>query len=170
MDEKQKMGKSRTESIKNIADPIRHLLDSNRINFKNVVHNFSFPENWVTRLLAVGLDYIILLFVTGLVKDLFFTNWHSSVIGYFLMMGAIAFLYFVITESVFGYTIGKRVFDLKVVTVNGDKPSFKNVVIRNISKIVFVFLILDVAGSYFAPTSPNQRYVDRIAQTTVEKW
>jgi uncharacterized RDD family membrane protein YckC len=51
-------------------------------------------------------------FVAGLVKDLVFTNWSFSVIDYFLMMGVIAFLYFVITESIFGYTLGKRIFDL----------------------------------------------------------
>ena len=38
-------------------------------------------------------------------------------IGYFLMLGEIAFLYFVITESIFGYILGKRIFGLKVVTV-----------------------------------------------------
>jgi len=87
-----------------------------------------------------------------------------------LMMGGIAFLYFVTTESIFGYTLGKRIFDLKVVTVNGNKPSFKKVFIRNISKIVFVFLILDVIGSYFTANNLHQRYIDKIAHTTVEKW
>jgi uncharacterized RDD family membrane protein YckC len=91
-------------------------------------------------------------------------------IDYFLMMGVISFLYFVITESIFGYTLGKRIFDLKVVTVNGNKPSFKNVFIRNISKIVFVFLILDVIGSCFTAKNLHQRYIDKIAHTTVEKW
>jgi uncharacterized RDD family membrane protein YckC len=91
------------------------------------------------------------------VKDLVFVNWNFSVIDFFLLMGMIAFLYFLITESVFGYTLGKRIFDLKVVTVNGNNPSLKQVLIRNISKIVFVFLILDVVGSYFTAKTLNQR-------------
>ena len=170
MEEEQKMGKSRADSIRDRINPVRQLINSNKIVLKKVVHNFSFPEHWVTRFLAVGLDYFILFFVTGFVKDLVFTSWNISVIDYFLMMGAIAFLYFVIAESAFGYTLGKRMFDLKVVTVNGNKPSFKNVFIRNISKIGFVFLILDVVGSYFTATNLHQRYADKIAHTTVEKW
>jgi uncharacterized RDD family membrane protein YckC len=170
MEEEQKMGKSRADSIRDRINPVRQLINSNKIVLKKVVHNFSFPEHWITRFLAVGLDYIILLFVTALMKDLVFADWSFSLINFFLIMGAIAFLYFVITESIFGYTLGKRIFDLKVVTVNGSKPSFKNVFIRNISKIVFVLLILDVIGSYFTATNLHQRYVDKIAHTTVEEW
>ena len=162
MEEEQKMGKSRADSISDLVNPIRQVFNSN-------IHNFAFQEHWITRFLAIGLDYIILVFVTGLVKDLVFTDWSFSLIDYFLMMGAISFLYFVITESILGYTIGKRIFDLKVVTVNGNKPSFKKVFIRNISKIVFVFLILDVIGSYFTAKNLHQRYIDKIAHTTVEK-
>lgn len=169
MEEEQKMGKSRADSIRDRVNPVKQLINSNKIVLKKVVHNFSFPEHWITRFLAVGLDYIVLFFVTGFVKDLVFADWNFSLISFFLMMGAIAFLYFVIAESVFGYTLGKRMFDLKVVTVNGNKPSFKKVFIRNISKIVFVFLILDLVGSYFTATNLHQRYVDKIAHTTVEK-
>jgi uncharacterized RDD family membrane protein YckC len=170
MEEEQKMGKSQADSIKDRVNPVRQLINSNKIVLKKVVHDFSFQEHWITRFLAVGLDYIVLLFVTGLVNDLVFTDWSFSLINFFLLLGAIAFLYFVVTESIFGYTLGKRVFDLKVVTVNGNKPSFKKVFIRNISKIFFVFLILDVVGSWFTATNLRQRYVDKIAHTTVEKW
>jgi uncharacterized RDD family membrane protein YckC len=170
MEEKQKMGKSHADSIRDRVNPVRQLINSNKIVLKKVVHNFSFPEHWVTRFLAAGLDYFALFFVTVLVKDFVFADWSFSLINFFLMMGAISFLYFVIAESVFGYTLGKRIFDLKVVTENGSKPSFKNVFIRNISKIVFVFLILDVIGSYFTKTNLRQRYIDKIAHTTVEEW
>jgi len=169
MEEEQKMGKLRADSIRNLVNPIRQVFNSNKIVLKKVLHNFSFQEHWITRFLAIGLDYVVLIFVTGLVKDLVFTYWSFSVIDYFLMMGAISFLYFIITESIFGYTLGKRIFSLKVVTVNGNKPSFKKVFIRNISKIVFVFLILDVIGSCFTAKNLHQRYVDKIAHTTVEK-
>jgi uncharacterized RDD family membrane protein YckC len=169
LEEEQKMGKPRANSIRDRVNPIRQLINSNKIVLKKVVHNFSFQEHWITRFLAIELDYIIMVFVTGLVKDLVFTDWSISMIDYFLMMGAISFLYFVITESILRYTLGKRMFDLKVVTVKGNKPSFKEVFIRNISKIVFVFLILDVIGSWFTAKNLHQRYVDKIAHTTVEK-
>jgi uncharacterized RDD family membrane protein YckC len=168
MEEEQKMGNSRADSIRNRINPVKQLVHSNRIDLKRVAHNFFFSEHWATRFLAVGLDYFMLSLVTGLVKDFVFADWSFSLISFFLLMGAIAFLYFVVAESVFGYTLGKRIFDLKVVTVEGNKPSFRNAFIRNISKIVFVFLILDVVGSHFTSTSLHQRYVDKIAHTTVE--
>lgn len=163
------MRKSRTDSIRDLVNPIIELINSNKIVLKKGVHNFSFPEHWITRFLAVGLDYIVLFLVTGLVKDLVFAGWSFSLLDFFVMLGAVTFLYFVITESIFGYTLGKMVFDLKVVTVDGNKPGFKKVFIRNISKIVFVFLILDIIGSYFTAENFHQRYVDKIAHTTVEK-
>ena len=170
MEEEQKMKKLRADSIWDIVNHIRQVFNSNKIVLNRVVHNFFFPEHWITRFLAIGLDYFTLLFVTGLVKDLVFADWTFSLIDFFLMMGMISFPYFVITESIFGYTLGKRIFDLKVVTVNGNKPSFKKVFIRNISKIFFVFLILDVIESWFTAKNLHQRYVDKIAHTTVEKW
>jgi uncharacterized RDD family membrane protein YckC len=170
MEEEQKMGKLRADFIRNLVNPIRQVFNSNRIVLEKVVHIFVFQEHWITRFLAIGLDYIVLFFVTGLVKDLVFADWSFSLIDFLLMMGGISFLYFIITESIFGCTLGKRIFDLKVVTVNGKKPSFKKVFIRNISKIVFVFLILDVIGSYFTANNLHQRYIDKIAHTKVEKW
>ena len=170
MEEEQKMRKPRANSIRDLVNPIRQLINSNKIVLKRAVHSFFLQEHWITRFLAIGLDYVVLIFVTGLVKDLVFADWSFLLIDYFLIMGGISFLYFIITESIFGYTLGKRIFDLKVVTVNGNKPSFKKIFIRNISKIVFVFLILDVIGSYFTAKNLHQRYFDKIAHTTVEKW
>ena len=86
------------------------------------------------------------------------------------MTGLMSFFYFTVTESFFGYTLGKRLFVLKVVTVNGDKPSFKSIAIRNVSKIFFVFLILDLIGIYFTPNRLHQRYIEKIAHTKVEKF
>jgi len=164
------MKKFRASSIKDIVNLIRQVITSDIIFLTKVVHNFSFQEHWITRFLAIGLDYILLVFVTGLAKDLVFPTWHFSFIDYMFMTGLMSFFYFTLTESFFGYTLGKRLFALKVVTVNGDKPSFKNIFIRNISKIFFVFLILDLIGSYFTANNLHQLYIDKIAHTTVEKW
>jgi len=143
------MKKLRASTIRDVFDPVWQLISSNKFVSAKVVHLFDVQENWIARILALGLDYILLVFVTGLAKDLVFANWSFSLINYILLMGVISFLYFVITESIFGYTLGKRLFDLKVVTENGGKPSFKNVFIRNTSKIFFIYLIPDVLVSYF---------------------
>jgi uncharacterized RDD family membrane protein YckC len=160
------MGK-RATSIRHIIDPVRHLLTSSE-KFLRTIDKFPLQENWVTRFLAFWLDYILLFIVTGLAKDLIFPPWAFSALDYILLAGLMSFFYFIAAETVFGYNLGKRLFDLKVVTVNGDKPSFKNVVIRNISKIFFIFLIVDVIGSYFTANALHQRYAEKIAHTTVK--
>ena len=162
------MRKLRASSIRDIVNPVRHVISSNKRVLSKVVHNFPLQEHWITRILASGFDYIILVFVTGFAKDLLFPNLSFSLINYILMMGAMSFVYSIITESIFGYTVGKRLFDLKVVKVNGNKPSFKEVFVRNISKIFFIFLILDVLGSCFIANNLHQRYVEKIAHTTVK--
>lgn len=160
------MGK-RVSSLRHVLDPLWHLITSNE-NVLRALDKLPLQENWVTRFLAFWLDYILLFFVTGLAKDLIFPSLSFSAIDYVLVAGLTSFLYFIVAETVFGYTLGKRLFDLKVVTVNGEKPCFKNVVIRNISKIFFIFLILDVIGSYFVANTLHQRYADKIAHTMVK--
>ena len=164
------MKKFRASSIKDIINPIRQVISSDNIFLTKVVHNFPFQEHWITRFLAIGLDYILLILVTGITKDLVFPTWHFSFIDYMFMTGLMSFFYFTVTESFFGYTLGKRLFVLKVVTVNGDKPSFKSIAIRNVSKIFFVFLILDLIGIYFTPNRLHQRYIEKITHTKVEKF
>ena len=61
----------------------------------------------------------------------------------------------------------KGIVGLKVVAVDGGRPSLEGVFIRNISKIYWVVLILDVIGGFFTAKDPHQKYSDRIAYTTV---
>ena len=160
------MGK-RASSIRHVLSPVWQFISSNEAVLR-VVHKLPFQEHWITRFLAFVLDYFLLFVVTAIAKDLVTPDWAFSTIDYVLAAGLISFLYFIVAESFFGYTLGKRLFDLKVVTVNDEKPSFKNVVIRNISKIFFIFLILDAIGSYFIDNNLHQRYTDKIAHTRVK--
>ena len=159
--------RTRASSIKHAFSPVWQFISSNETVLR-VVHKFTFQEHWITRFLAFGLDYFLLFVVTAIAKDLVTPAWAFSLIDYVLAAGLISFLYFIVAETFFGYTLGKRLFDLKVVTVNDEKPSLKNVVIRNISKIFFIFLILDAIGSYFIASNLHQRYTDKIAHTTVK--
>jgi hypothetical protein len=51
--------------------------------------------------------------------------------------------------------------------VGGGRPSLESAFIRNISKVYWVLLILDVVGGFFTVGDPRQKYSDRIARTTV---
>ena len=85
------------------------------------------------------------------------------------ILGIIEVLYFVFLEvSWDGATIGKKIMGLKVQMTNGSKVTFDKSLIRNISKIFWIFLILDWLLGVLSPGSdPRQKYTDRIAGTTV---
>ena len=69
-------------------------------------------------------------------------------------------------ESSRGSTIGKRMMKLHVVPISG-AMTFDRGLKRNISKIYWVALLLDVLIGFLTEGDPRQRYLDRAAGTTV---
>lgn len=124
-------------------------------------------QHWVKRIIAILVDSIIVGVATailGLLTDLSgIFNWMSLpfVIGFMYV------LYFTVTESIYGYTLGKKLVGLQVTSVDGKRPGLKNTFIRNISKIHFLLLLLDTLGGFFTSKDNHQRYIDQIANTTV---
>ena len=116
---------------------------------------------WLKRAFAVAIDYFILFFITGIV-------WSTAHFTEFLLtMGLLSLVYFAVTESIFGYTLGKKVFSLKVVNLKGTKPSLKGSFTRNISKFNGLLLFLDTIIGRIT-SSTHQKFLDRIANTTVD--
>jgi len=141
---------------------------------ERIGHDPLLQQHWVKRIIAIVIDSIIVGIVTTIVMvAAFFPLFLANPLGFFnwmsfpFAMGLIYVLYFTITESRYGCTIGKGIFDLEVVAVDGGRPSLESAFIRNISKIYWVFLILDVIGGFFTAKDPHQKYSDRIAHTTV---
>ncbi len=134
----------------------------------------SLQQHWIQRIIAIVIDSIIVgIATTILLVAVFFPLFLANPIGFFnwmsfpFAMGLIYVLYFTIAESSYGYTIGKTIVGLKVMAVDGGRPSLESAFIRNISKIYWIFLILDVIGGFFTATDPHQKYSDRIAHTTI---
>lgn len=131
-------------------------------------------DHWIKRAIAYIIDSIIVgaiatilfaitLFPVFIGNPFTFVN----VFGFPFAMGLIYVLYFPISETMYGATIGKRLLGLKVVTKTGGKLSFGQAFIRNISKIHHVLLLLDFIGGLITSTDLHQKYSDRIANTTV---
>jgi uncharacterized RDD family membrane protein YckC len=77
-------------------------------------------------------------------------------------------IYFPFMEVSSGATIGKKVMGLQVQMVGGGKITFDKALIRNISKIYWLFLLLDwIIGIVTPGPDPRQKYMDRVAGTTV---
>ncbi len=72
-------------------------------------------------------------------------------------------LYFIVTESIWGKTLGKLITSQKVVDINKIKPSFGKIVVRNICKIVDLI----IGSVVFLFSSKNQNVGNMATQTYV---
>ena len=64
-------------------------------------------------------------------------------------------------------TLGKSIMGLKVTNINGDRPTLGQAFIRNISKIYWILLLLDVIVGLAVQTDYKQKYSDKYAGTIV---
>jgi uncharacterized RDD family membrane protein YckC len=151
----------------NCGASIRHSEGLRETAAERIMSESSLQQHWVKRIIAIVVDSIIVGIATailGLLTDIAgIFNWLS----FPFVMGLLYVLYFTITESVYGYTIGKRMVNLRVETTDGRKPGLQSAFVRNISKIHFLFLILDTIGGFFTSKDHHQKYIDQIAHTTV---
>jgi uncharacterized RDD family membrane protein YckC len=87
----------------------------------------------------------------------------------FLWWVLICLLYYSADETFTGQTVGKRMFGLKVIKVNGRPLDGTSVVIRTVGRLVDVLPAFYLVGwiTMRGPRRPPQRLGDRIAGTTV---
>jgi len=136
--------------------------------------------HWVLRLVAFIIDGIILGIAAGIIGSIFalltifgggigffFGGWGFLVFS--LLWGVLSFLYFMILDTYWGATIGKKILGLQVQTINGGKVPFDKSFVRNISKIFWLFLILDWLVGILTPGDKRQKFSDRFSGTTVIK-
>ena len=146
--------------------------------FQTLTKDQKAQEYWVERLIALVIDYIIVYVVLGIIALLIaIPAFLTGGLGLFgALFGGLAFLwgiifvlYFAVTESSSGASIGKRIFHLKVVSKTGANPTFTEALIRNISKIYWLLLLLDVIVGLALSKGYQQKYSDSFVGTKVVK-
>jgi uncharacterized RDD family membrane protein YckC len=136
-------------------------------------------NHWLLRLVAFIIDSIIIGIVAGIIYffvilslifgggGLWFGGW-AFYLGLPFLLGVLELLYFMFMDASYGATLGKKVLGLQVQMVNGSKVTFDKAFIRNISKIFWLFLLIDwILGVATPGHDQRQKYTDRIAGTTV---
>jgi uncharacterized RDD family membrane protein YckC len=78
-------------------------------------------------------------------------------------------IYFVICENTWSKTLGKKIMGLRVVTLEGRPPGFREVVLRNILRIVDDGLVYISVVASVAATEKYQRIGDLAGKTMVVK-
>jgi uncharacterized RDD family membrane protein YckC len=135
--------------------------------------------HWVLRFIALIIDAFIVGIVVAILFFVLFIPmlFIGALSGFYaawgwillwpLAIGVLMFFYFLYAEVNWGGTLGKRVFGLRVQTINGGKISYNQSFIRNISKIYWVLLLLDWLIGIATPGDRRQKYMDRVAGTVV---
>ena len=135
-------------------------------------------EYWVWRFVAIVIDYIIVGIVWGVITLLvalpaILVGGGALIASVFgglaFVWGVIFVLYFAVAESVWGASLGKWIFNLRVVSKTGGNPSFGEAFVRNISKIYWLLLLLDVIVGLAITKGYKQKYSDHLMGTTVTR-
>lgn len=132
-------------------------------------------QYWFQRLIAFVIDAIIVNVVVYIIAIFALSAFLFGGLGFYaffyggftFLSGFLLVLYFTVLESMRGASIGKGFFKLKVVNKGGTNPTFVEAFIRNISKIFWLLLLLDVIGGLLMSKGVQQKYTDTMAGTSV---
>jgi uncharacterized RDD family membrane protein YckC len=136
--------------------------------FEKIGSDTKLQDHWIRRLVAFIIDSVIVWIGTAIIAAIIFMPWviFNPLIGPFFA-GILSILYFALLEFWYGWTFGKRIMNLKTTKIDGQKPPLDAAFIRNVSKIYWILVLLDVIIGLATPGDPHQKVTDRIAGTTV---
>jgi uncharacterized RDD family membrane protein YckC len=149
--------------------------------FERLRDDRGFQDHWLKRVIAYVIDVAI---VSVAVYILFFAVAAPAILATFLgqpfpfawfwgfwlggVTPLIVIAYFVLSEALFERTIGKELLGLRVARLDGKRVDLWSSLVRNISKIAFILLVIDVAVGLGTHGDGRQKYSDRYIGTTVE--
>jgi len=140
-----------------------------------------FQDHWAKRVIAYIIDvaivsvaaYVLLLAVSlPALPAISFGQTFPFAWFWGFWLGGIAPLiilaYFVLAEALFARTIGKELMGLRVARLDSKRLDLWSSFVRNISKVAFILLIVDVAVGLGTHGDGRQKYSDRYIGTIVE--
>ena len=90
----------------------------------------------------------------------------SDLMANVVVFGAL-FVYYAVLESIFGASVGKLVFRMRVVMADGSRPTGSAVIVRNLVRIPEAWLLYIPAGISCLASGRRQRLGDHAARTVV---
>jgi uncharacterized RDD family membrane protein YckC len=148
--------------------------------FESLTKDSKAQDYWLKRFVAFVIDAIIVFVVFYVLITLVvltatfpfvFAGGFAPVVFIFgtlaILGGVIFILYFTVLEASRGSTIGKGMFGLKVRSKTGSNPTLVEAFIRNLSKIYWLLLLLDIVVGLAISKGYQQKYSDTLVGTTV---
>lgn len=131
-------------------------------------NNTPLQKHWAKRLVAYIIDFILSSIVVYWIFFFLITvRLQYDAFWYFPMTaGMVQVFYSAILEYSSGKTVGKALMKLEVEQLT-QRFYMSEALIRNFSKLHGILLLLDWIVGMMTEGDPRQRYLDRVAETTV---
>ena len=130
---------------------------------------------WTDRFVAWLIDFIIISVISTSIIFASYGTMYYEIEGegfwaensHFLPTSGFFFVYWIILEYKTGQTIGKKILNLKVINVSGNKASLKGIVISSFGKSFL--LPLDIILGWILTNENRQRVFNKLGDTLVIK-
>ena len=128
---------------------------------------------WKDRFFAWIVDFVIISIISTSIFFLSFLylnhNFEDFVTndGMYIPTSIMFFSYWIILEYKTGQTIGKKMFNLKITNIHGEKPNLKEVMISSLGKSFI--LPIDVVLGWMLTNEKRQRIFNKLGETLVVK-
>ena len=149
--------------------------------FDRLKDDKGFQDYWAKRVIAYVIDlaivsvavyFLVLVVALPALPAVFFGQAFPFAWFWGFWLGGITLFivlaYFVLAEALFERTIGKELMGLRIARLDGKRIGLWSSFVRNISKIAFILLVLDVAAGLGTHGDGRQKYSDRYIGTVVE--
>ncbi|WP_298783432.1 RDD family protein [uncultured Marinococcus sp.] len=159
------------ESNKN-ADSLSGAADKQKYAAKNETKEELFAGFWM-RFWAYLTDLIILFSLNGLLLSPFYFTGEGEIWGfitlYAVFNAVITYGYFVLMTKLYGQTLGKMIFGLRVVRVNREKLKWSDIIFREIVlRFAYRSLVITNLAYIVVAFTPQKAGIhDMIADTRV---
>ena len=148
---------------------ISHLMRDTGMSSKIII------AKWTDRFFAWLIDFIIVSIIsTSIIFTSFGTIdyefgeddfWAEST--QYIPTSILFFVYWTILEYKTGQTIGKKILNLKVLNIDGEKPDLKGIMISSFGKSFL--LPIDVILGWFLTNAKRQRVFNKLGDTLIVK-
>jgi len=130
---------------------------------------------WTDRFVAWLIDFIIISSISTIIIFVLFGTTYYEFEGdvfwtessQYIPTSSIFFVYWVVLEYKTGQTVGKKILNLKIVNVSGNKANLKEVLISSFGKSFL--LPIDIILGWILTNEKRQRVFNRLGNTLVVK-
>jgi uncharacterized RDD family membrane protein YckC len=128
---------------------------------------------WTDRFVAWLIDFIIISVISTLIIFVYYETIYYEDEGFwgessqYIPTSIIFFAYWTILEYKTGQTIGKKILNLKIINISGDKVNLKGILISSFGKSFL--LPIDVILGWILTNEKRQRVFNKLGDTVVVK-